>query len=149
MAFREPPPGADPDERDKVYISDTCVPLSRLAEAISQTEADFLAHGMCPIMCCHIADGNFHCCIPYRAAEKEKLQALEHRMIARALALGGTVSGEHGVGVGKIGAILEEHGRCHIGIQQKVKAALDPHNIMNPGKLFEMPGWDFPHIHEH
>jgi D-lactate dehydrogenase (cytochrome) len=51
MAFREPPPDADPDERDKVYISDTCVPLSRLAEAISQTEADFLAHGLCPIMC--------------------------------------------------------------------------------------------------
>lgn len=143
ISFRE----HEDQEKDKVYISDTCVPLSKLAECISETEADFVEHGMVPIMCCHIADGNFHCCVPYRQHEKAKLQTLEHRMISRALRLGGTVSGEHGVGVGKVGHILEEHGKHHIGIMRDIKTALDPQNILNPGKLFEMPGWDFTHMH--
>ena len=69
-------------------------------------------------------------------------------MISRALRLGGTVSGEHGVGVGKVAHILEEHGEGLIGAMREVKGALDPQNILNPGKLFEMPGWDFPHIRQ-
>lgn len=62
--------------------------------------------------------------------------------------MGGTVSGEHGVGVGKINHILEEHGEEHVGVMRKLKAVLDPLNILNPGKLFTMPGYNFPHIEE-
>lgn len=132
-----------------MYISDTCVPLSKLADTISSTEADFVKHGLCPIMCCHIADGNFHCCIPYKKNEKAKLQELEHRMIQRAIDNGGTVSGEHGVGVGKMKHIVEEHGSEHIRVMQTLKTALDPLNIMNPGKIIELPGWNFPHTRQH
>ncbi len=132
--------------KDKVYLSDTCVPLSRLADCISETEEDFLRCGMCPIMCCHIADGNFHCCIPYQPDEKEVMQGLEHRMISRAISMGGTVSGEHGVGVGKVRHIAEEHGEEKLKVMRALKTALDPHNLMNPGKLLELPGWHFPHI---
>ena len=102
-------------------------------------EKDFTDAGFPCIICAHIADGNFHCCIPYQPEEKARVQEIEHRMIDRALAYEGTVSGEHGVGVGKIAHIIAEHGEDQINVQRSIKRALDPKNIMNPGKIFILP----------
>lgn len=76
---------------------------------------------------------------PYQPQEKSRVVEVERRMISRAIAMEGTVSGEHGVGVGKIAHILEEHGAAHLDVQRSIKRALDPHNILNPGKLFILP----------
>eukprot|EP00041_Stephanoeca_diplocostata_P022581 m.540400 g.540400 ORF g.540400 m.540400 type:complete len:670 (+) comp22100_c0_seq1:186-2195(+) len=132
MSYRE-------QKGDRVYISDSCVPLTQISNMIGETEKDFLAEGFPCIICAHIADGNFHCCIPYQPGERGKVDVIEKKMIARALAMGGSVSGEHGVGVGKIEHVEMEHGAVHIDLQRRIKRALDPHNIMNPGKIFIQP----------
>ena len=128
------PPGAPPD---LVLITDVCVPLRQLPAVIAATEADFEASGLLCVICAHIADGNFHCLVPYSTpAEAAACHAAEDRMISRVIAAGGTVSGEHGVGMGKIAHCLCEHGAAHMRLQASIKRALDPHNIMNPGKLY-------------
>lgn len=129
----------DDRKGNKVFISDTCVPISNVARMVSETEADFTKNDFPCIICAHIADGNLHCCVPYQPERQGDVLELEHRMIQRALGYEGTVSGEHGVGVGKIGHIVEEHGEEHINLQRAVKRALDPRNIMNPGKIFILP----------
>lgn len=122
---------------EKLLNTDVCVPLSALAATVVETEADFKAAGIPCIICAHIADGNFHCLIPYNnAAEKQTVLDLEGRMVRRAIVAGGSASGEHGVGVGKVKHLLAEHGPTHIGIQESIKAALDPHNLMNPGVFY-------------
>jgi len=123
---------------DKVFLTDTCVPISRLAECIAETERAFTEADLPCIICAHIADGNFHCCVPYQPHELGKIEELERRVIRHALALGGTVSGEHGVGVGKMEHIIEEHGAHYIHLMRRIKAALDPHAIMNPDKVFRL-----------
>jgi D-lactate dehydrogenase (cytochrome) len=125
---------------DKVFLTDTCVPISRLSQMIAETEKDFVDRGFLPAICAHIADGNFHCCVPYQPDEYDRVVELEHRMISRAISMGGTVSGEHGIGVGKRAHMLEEHGECHVCVQKAIKQALDPSNIMNPGKIFMYEG---------
>jgi D-lactate dehydrogenase (cytochrome) len=89
-------------------------------------------------MCAHISDGNFHCLVPFLDEEADKLEALNDKVIKRALALGGAASGEHGVGVGKMKHMLAEHGPFHLETQRSIKRALDPRNIMNPGKVVPM-----------
>mmetsp|Transcript_12015 Transcript_12015/g.19382 ORF Transcript_12015/g.19382 Transcript_12015/m.19382 type:complete len:112 (+) Transcript_12015:58-393(+) len=89
-------------------------------------------------MCAHISDGNFHCLIPYAPDEEQRLMALNDKVIARAIALGGAASGEHGVGVGKMRHVVWEHGPFHVDMQRQIKRALDPRGIMNPGKIFTM-----------
>ena len=121
---------------DSVYLSDTCVPFSKLSDMITETEKDFEKVGLPAIICAHIADGNFHCCIPYQPEEKAQVVAAERRLIARAIEVGGTVSGEHGVGVGKIPHIVDEHGHDTMDIMRRIKRALDPDCIMNPQKQF-------------
>ena len=130
---------AGTSEKESVYVGDVCVPLSRLAETIASTEKEFKKARFPCVICAHIADGNFHCLIPFKEHERAALQALEDKVIGAALAVGGSASGEHGVGVGKQSYILQEHGAAHIGIQRAIKRALDPQNIMNPGKIFP---WD-------
>lgn len=128
------PPGAAPD---KVLITDVCVPLRQLPAVIAATEADFEESGLLCVICAHIADGNFHCLVPYSTpAEAAACHAAEDRMIARVIAAGGTVSGEHGVGMGKVEHCLCEHGPAHMRVQASIKRALDPLGIMNPGKLY-------------
>ena len=124
--------------KEKVYVGDVCVPVSRLTECVSETERAFKQAGFPCVMCAHIADGNFHCLVPFRDEESEKLEKLNDRVIAYALALGGAASGEHGVGVGKMKHMLAEHGPAHIEAQRGIKRALDPRNIMNPGKVVPM-----------
>ena len=141
MVYRARQPGAAPRPRpDKVLITDVCVPLPALPAVIRDTEADFAAEKLLCVICAHIADGNFHALVPFgNAAEEAACHAAEARLIARAVAAGGTVSGEHGVGMGKIEHCLCEHGAAHMAVQHTIKRALDPHNLMNPGKLYHVP----------
>ncbi|CAE8635525.1 unnamed protein product [Polarella glacialis] len=123
---------------NSLLITDVCVPICSIAACVAQTEADFQASGVPCVMCCHIADGNFHCLLPYNKRAPDQVatvRQLEHRLLVRALHLGGTVSGEHGVGVGKIAHACKEHGNVHIACQQAIKEALDPRGLLNPGKM--------------
>ncbi|KAK3250248.1 hypothetical protein CYMTET_40367 [Cymbomonas tetramitiformis] len=128
----------DARKLDEVCITDICMPLSKLAQCIANTEADFHAHGLLCIICAHIADGNFHCNVPYQPHELKLVQQLLERLMNRAILAGGTVSGEHGVGVGKMDAILKEHGATCIHVMRQIKKALDPNSIMNPNKIFPL-----------
>ncbi|KAJ9468292.1 D-lactate dehydrogenase [Diplonema papillatum] len=122
---------------EKVLTTDSCVPLSNLAQLIEATEKDFEAERVPCIICAHIADSNFHCLIPFSNDDERKVaERLESRLCERAVDLGGTVSGEHGVGVGKVRHLLKEHGTVHVGVQQRIKEALDPKGLMNPGKFY-------------
>jgi D-lactate dehydrogenase (cytochrome) len=114
------------------------VPISRLDEAILGTKADILASGLTGAVVGHVGDGNFHTVIlvPPEPEGLERAWALDRRIVARALALGGSCSGEHGVGVGKREFLVEEHGEAALAVMRSVKQALDPRGIMNPGKIF-------------
>lgn len=121
--------------------TDVCVPISRLAEAIAGTRADIAASGLTAPIVGHVGDGNFHTLIlvdPEDAAEIERAEALNRRIVERALALDGTCTGEHGIGFGKQDFLLAEHGEAAVDAMRLVKQALDPHNLLNPGKV--VPG---------
>ncbi|PTD95442.1 FAD-binding oxidoreductase [Pseudothauera lacus] len=121
--------------------TDVCVPISRLAEAIAGTRADIAASGLTAPIVGHVGDGNFHTLIlvdPEDAAEIERAEALNRRIVERALALDGTCTGEHGIGFGKQDFLLAEHGEAAVDAMRLVKQALDPHNLLNPGKV--IPG---------
>jgi D-lactate dehydrogenase (cytochrome) len=116
--------------------TDACVPITRLAEVIEETIDEAGETGLlCPIVG-HVGDGNFHVMILYDAddaAEAERAQALADSVARRAIAAGGTCTGEHGVGVHKLGVVGEELG-ASVHVMHAIKAALDPQGIMNPGK---------------
>lgn len=125
--------------QSKVYFTDGCVPMGQLPRCMVETDKDFEEHGIKMMVCCHIADGNFHVQLPYKDGEGLAIaEELESRLIDRVLSLGGTVSGEHGVGLNKKHKIVKEHGWKSIDLMRKVKRALDPHNLMNPGKVFDV-----------
>ena len=119
--------------------TDVCVPISRLAECVTETAKDIAASGLiCPIVG-HVGDGNFHVLLLIDPAKPEELTTAEnvnHRMVSRAIAMDGTCSGEHGVGLHKMGFLIEEHGSDAIDVMRSIKHALDPGNLMNPGKIF-------------
>jgi len=121
----------------RALVTDICVPISRLAEAVEQTAADIARASIPGPILGHVGDGNFHATLlvdPARPEELEEARALSHRMVERALALGGTATGEHGVGMGKTAYMAAEHGEGW-AVMGTLKAALDPGNILNPGKL--------------
>jgi D-lactate dehydrogenase (cytochrome) len=121
----------------KIVVTDMCVPISRLADAVRETRADILASGLQGPILGHVGDGNFHSTLlimPGDEAEKQTALDLAHRMAQRALAMGGTITGEHGVGFGKLDYMEEEHGPAW-QIMGDLKKALDPKNLMNPGKM--------------
>jgi D-lactate dehydrogenase (cytochrome) len=122
-------------KKEKVYVGDVCVPIAKLSESITNAEKLFKEANFPCVMCCHIADGNYHCLIPFNDANEKELHELEDKLVNAAIAVGGVASGEHGVGVGKMKHIIREHGPAHIAIQRSIKRALDPHNIMNPNKI--------------
>lgn len=118
-------------------VTDVCVPISRLADAVRETRADILASGLPGPILGHVGDGNFHAILliePGNAVEKRLALDLSHRLANRALAMGGTVTGEHGVGMGKLDYMVAEHGEGWT-VMGDIKRALDPKGIMNPGKL--------------
>lgn len=119
-------------------VTDVCVPVSRLAECLVETEADIKASGLIAPIVGHVGDGNFHAIVVFDAAnprEKARVQAFVERLTARALALEGTCTGEHGIGAGKIDALAAELGDA-VDVMRRIKAALDPDDILNPGKIF-------------
>ncbi|NCO85306.1 MAG: FAD-binding protein [Rhodobacterales bacterium] len=126
----------------RAIVTDVCVPISRLAEAVTQTQADIAASGLSAPILGHVGDGNFHAIILIDPASPDDIargDALAHRMVDRALRLGGTATGEHGVGVGKLPYMQAEHGDGW-SVMAALKGALDPLNILNPGKLVRQGG---------
>ena len=127
-------PGAKP------WTSDVCVPISRLSECILETQDDLRRSDIAAPLVGHAGDGNFHLIFmvdPDDTSEMDRVKAANARLVERALRFGGTCSGEHGVGFGKLKYLAEEHGDS-LDTMRAIKRALDPHNMMNPGKL--IPG---------
>ena len=128
-------PGAE------VLATDVCVPISALADCIAATREDIDQLGLVAPIVGHVGDGNFHVMPlidPADAEERRKAQGFLDRLVARALAAGGTCTGEHGVGQGKIAYLAAEHGPG-LAMMIAIKKALDPLNILNPGKIFALP----------
>ncbi|AZI36145.1 putative D-lactate dehydrogenase [Caenibius tardaugens NBRC 16725] len=119
--------------------TDVCVPISRLCECITQTRAAVDASGLIGPIVGHVGDGNFHVVLvfdPESADEVAKVKALSEQIVELALAHGGTCTGEHGIGMGKKGYLIEEHGEA-VDVMRAIKRAIDPAGIMNPGKVFD------------
>jgi len=118
--------------------TDACVPISALPACLLETKADIIATGLLAPIVGHVGDGNFHLGILYDAddaAETERAEGLAFRTARRAIAMGGTCSGEHGIGLHKIVHMETEHGEG-VALMKAVKNALDPNGIMNPGKIY-------------
>lgn len=118
-------------------VTDVCVPISRLAQAVEETRADIESSSIPGPILGHVGDGNFHAILlvePGNEAELEEARHLSHRMVERALALGGTMTGEHGVGMGKLDYMQAEHGEAWAAMAD-LKRSFDPKNILNPGKM--------------
>jgi len=120
-----------------VFATDACVPISRLADCLLETKADADATGLVAPIVGHVGDGNFHLCVLFdpdeKTGERERAEGLAKRISLRAIEMGGTCTGEHGVGVHKLDALVTEHGEA-VDLMRTIKRALDPYNIMNPGK---------------
>lgn len=120
--------------------TDVCVPISRLADCIEQTQRDLVESGIDAPIIGHVGDGNFHTLLtfdPGDAEEVARCKAFNERLILRALAMDGTCTGEHGIGMGKMRFLDAEHGEA-VGVMRAVKLALDPNNLMNPGKILRV-----------
>ncbi|MEB2349482.1 MAG: FAD-binding protein [Comamonadaceae bacterium] len=123
----------------RAITTDVCVPISRLADALLASVDEAKASGVPYFMVGHVGDGNFHMGYlidPASTDERERAEQLNRQVVARALALGGTCTGEHGIGLHKMGFLVDEAGAGAIGVMRAIKQALDPHDIMNPGKIF-------------
>jgi D-lactate dehydrogenase (cytochrome) len=121
--------------------TDTCVPISRLAESINESVAEAEASGIPYWIVGHVGDGNFHLSYlldPNDAAECATVERLNVQMVKRALRLAGTCTGEHGIGLHKMPYLLDEAGHGAVEMMRSIKRALDPKNIMNPGKIFAL-----------
>jgi D-lactate dehydrogenase (cytochrome) len=124
----------------KGWPTDVCVPISRLAECISATKADIRASSLLAPIVGHVGDGNFHVSFiidPDNPAEMAEAKRINDLMVMRALSLGGTCTGEHGIGCGKLDFLTAEHGDA-VAVMRQLKLALDPENIMNPGKMLRI-----------
>ena len=123
----------------RAITTDICVPISRLAEALLGAQEDVDASGLSCLTVGHVGDGNFHTLILIDQDDPRALDrawALDRKIVARGLSLGGTCSGEHGVGIGKAEFLETEHGPEALAVMRSIKAALDPKGILNPGKIF-------------
>ena len=121
----------------KAFATDVCVPISRLAECVIETQRDIAEHDMIAPIVGHVGDGNFHVSLLLDMddpAEVANGKAFSERLVERALAMEGTCTGEHGVGQGKMKYLAAEHGAA-LGVMQSIKRAMDPQDLMNPGKI--------------
>jgi D-lactate dehydrogenase (cytochrome) len=119
------------------HATDICVPISRLAGSIEAAQADVAELGLTAPLFGHVGDGNFHLVVVLdrdNPDERAALDTLNERLITRAQAAEGTCTGEHGVGLGKRRYLEAEHG-AGLNVMRAIKAALDPNNVMNPGKM--------------
>ena len=124
----------------RVYTTDVCVPISKITECVKFAEEKAKEFGVRAPMVGHMGDGNFHVVLPYDPAKKEmykQLRAFNGTLIRKALELEGTITGEHGVGLHKKEYLLEQH-PDNIPVMKSIKRTLDPNNIMNPGKIFDL-----------
>ncbi|WP_457337361.1 FAD-binding oxidoreductase [Rhizobacter sp. P5_C2] len=125
----------------RTVTTDTCVPISRLAECINDSVAEVEASGLMYYIVGHVGDGNFHLAYlidPDKPEERETAERLNLQLVQRALRLDGTCTGEHGIGLHKMGFLVSEAGAGAVDMMRSVKRALDPKNIMNPGKIFSL-----------
>jgi len=123
--------------------TDVCVPISSLPDVIVQAQQDVAELGLVAPLCGHIGDGNFHLCVlldPADRDEQARIEQLNARLIARAHTVGGTCTGEHGIGVGKMRYLPDERG-AGMATLAALKRALDPRNIMNPGKILQVDAY--------
>jgi D-lactate dehydrogenase (cytochrome) len=124
-----------------VFATDVCVPISRLAECVTATQRDIVESRLIAPIMGHVGDGNFHLTMTFDMADADEIaraKALHERLVARALAMDGTCTGEHGVGQGKMAYLEAEHGRPALDAMRAIKRALDPDGIMNPGKIVSL-----------
>lgn len=122
----------------KTFATDVCVPISRLAECVTATKADVVRSGLTCCILGHVGDGNFHAAplvMMDDSEEIERARAFADRIVLRALECGGTCTGEHGIGQDKRKYMIREHGDDAVETMRQIKQALDPLNIMNPGKI--------------
>ncbi len=120
--------------------TDACVPISKLAECVLETSRDVEENGLLAPIVGHAGDGNFHLVLLVDTEDDEELgraKALIERLNHRAIAMGGTCTGEHGIGLGKLDFLTAEHGEA-VSVMRAIKLALDPDNIMNPGKMLRV-----------
>jgi D-lactate dehydrogenase (cytochrome) len=120
------------------WTTDVCVPISKLAECITETQRDVAGSRLIGPLVGHVGDGNFHVMLPVNPDQPEDLaeaHRVTDRLVERALAMGGTCTGEHGVGLGKMKFLEAEHGAAALDVMRAIKQALDPLNLMNPGKI--------------
>ncbi|HYB55566.1 MAG TPA: FAD-linked oxidase C-terminal domain-containing protein [Alphaproteobacteria bacterium] len=120
--------------------TDVCVPISRLADCILETYEDISKASMPITLVGHVGDGNFHLLFlidPESEAERHEAETLNERMVMRALAMDGTCTGEHGIGMGKMDFLVAEHGEA-VSVMRQLKRAIDPDDLMNPGKVLRM-----------
>ena len=125
----------------RTVTTDTCVPISRLAECVTAALDEAKRAGITHYTVGHVGDGNFHVAYlidPAIPGERELAEALNHTLVHRALRLQGTCTGEHGIGLHKQGFLVDEAGEMAVEMMRTIKRALDPKNIMNPGKIFTL-----------
>jgi D-lactate dehydrogenase (cytochrome) len=125
----------------RAISTDTCVPISRLADCLLDSVKEADESGLPYFLVGHVGDGNFHfgyLLDPNKAEERETAEKLNHQLVARALSLEGTCTGEHGVGLHKMAFLVTETGAGAVDMMRTIKRALDPKNIMNPGKIFSL-----------
>ena len=123
----------------RAISTDTCVPISRLADCLLVSAEETVASGIPFFLVGHVGDGNFHfgyLVDPEDADECARAEQLNHALVSRAIEMGGTCTGEHGIGLHKMGFLRHEAGEGAIAMMRAIKQALDPHNILNPGKIF-------------
>jgi len=128
---------ANPGKR--AVSTDAAVPLSKLADAVMVADQVLAKYKYPYSILGHVADGNFHCGIitdPNKPEELEEVRHITHEITMRIIEMGGTCTGEHGIGSGKIDALVAETGAAAVGVMKSIKLTLDPNNILNPGKVF-------------
>ncbi|MEH2510217.1 D-lactate dehydrogenase (cytochrome) [Nitrobacteraceae bacterium AZCC 1564] len=126
----------------QAVATDVCVPISRLAECVVETERDLETVGLLSPIVGHVGDGNFHCSMLCDVNDPDEVRRADeflHRLVERAQAMGGTCTGEHGIGQGKQKYLESELGPEAVAAMRALKAAFDPHNILNPGKILPQP----------
>jgi len=124
----------------KVYVTDVCVPISNLVQTIKFAEEEIKKYSLQAPMVGHVGDGNFHVAIIYDPENKESykfIREFSNKLIDKALSLEGTITGEHGIGIQKKEYLLKQH-PDNIPVMQGIKKMLDPKNILNPGKMFDL-----------
>ena len=124
----------------RVYSTDVCLPISNITECVNFAEEETKKLGLRAPMVGHLGDGNFHVILPYDPKEQgiyNKIRDFSDLLIKKTLELQGTITGEHGVGLHKKSYLIQEHGDC-IPLMKSIKKSIDPNNIMNPGKIFDL-----------